>query len=440
MQWADNLDALPECRCYHGFGGGACEEERNVCTNECSGRGKCKDSFCHCDVPYWGVGCARSRAYPPQNVSLANPTNFKIYMYDLPAYVAYQQGPSGWQGHDPIYIAYQYFLDSLIKSNVRTEDPSEAHLFFLPALTYAYTSNLGNPNLHVTRVVDYVREEFPYWNRTDGRDHIVWTPGDRSSCLLESPEAKSLIKLTHFGYFDHTAEGKNYSMVLNVPNKDWGCYHPLRDVNVPPFLPNGGRVARETYVERINSIERPLPDRKELFFFAGGFRPNDFEYSGRTRHIIAEYIPKWNDTDFRVVEGSIPDYEETLRRTQFCLAPYGHGWGIRIVSIMSTGCVPVIIQEHVYQPYEDILPYEEFSIRLNNEDIPRLPSILRSISPQQLAALQAGVAKYWPALIWEAEFGGKAFDYAILALRRRHIHLKSKYYGRHSADLFRKSS
>jgi len=329
------------------------------------------------------------------------------------------------------------FLDSLMKSYVRTEDPSEAHLFLLPALTYAYAGNLGNPNFHVTRTINYVREEFPYWNRTGGRDHIIWTPGDRGSCLLESPEARALIKLTHFGYFDHTVAEKD-AMVINVPNKDWGCYHPLRDVSMPPFLLPGGRDARETFVERKNSMT--LPDRKELFFFAGGFRLEDSEYSGGTRQLIAAYLPKWNDTEMRIVDGRIADYEETLRSTKFCFAPYGHGYGMRLISAMTCGCIPVIIQEHVYQPYEEVLPYEEFSIRLDNEDIPRLPSILRSISPQQLAALQVGVAKYWPAMIWEAEFGGKAFDYAILALRRRYLHLKSKYYGRHSADLFRKLS
>jgi hypothetical protein len=331
------------------------------------------------------------------------------------------------------------FLSSLLKKGVRTEDPSEAHLFFLPALTYAYTSNLGDPDGHVTRVINYVRENFPYWNRNNGRDHMVWVPADRSSCYLESPEAKSLIKLTHFGYFDHTPSDQ-YRMVLSVPNHIWGCYHPLRDVVMPPHLYNGSSIARETYIERENSLENPLPERNNLFFFAGGFRPEDYEYSGGTRHIIAENLPKWNDPDFQIVEGYVKHYEETLRKTIFCLAPYGHGYGMRLISSMVTGCVPVIIQEHVYQPYEEILPYEEFSIRLNNEDLPRLPSILRSITPEQLAALQAGVAKYWPAFVWEEEGepGGRAFEYALLALRRRHMHLKSKYYGRHSADMFRK--
>ncbi len=39
---------------------------------------------------------------------------------------------------------------------------------------------------------------------------------------------------------------------------------------------------------------------------------------------------------------------------------------------MANGCVPVVIQDHVYQPYESVLPYQEFSIRLAKSDIPKV--------------------------------------------------------------------
>ena len=38
---------------------------------------------------------------------------------------------------------------------------------------------------------------------------------------------------------------------------------------------------------------------------------------------------------------------------------------------------PLLPQDHVAQPYEDLLPYEDFSLRLNNGDLPRLREILR---------------------------------------------------------------
>jgi len=64
------------------------------------------------------------------------------------------------------------FLTQFLTSAVRTEDPAEANLFFVPAFTYAYTGNLGNPNDHFHFVVQHISQRYPYWNRSSGLDHI----------------------------------------------------------------------------------------------------------------------------------------------------------------------------------------------------------------------------------------------------------------------------
>jgi hypothetical protein len=64
------------------------------------------------------------------------------------------------------------FLTQFLTSAVRTEDPAEANLFFVPAFTYAYTGNLGNPNDHFHFVVQHISQRYPYWNSSSGLDHI----------------------------------------------------------------------------------------------------------------------------------------------------------------------------------------------------------------------------------------------------------------------------
>lgn len=98
---------------------------------------------------------------------------------------------------------------------------------------------------------------------------------------------------------------------------------------------------------------------------------------------------------------------------------------IQLAVIMITWVV--ITQDHVHQYFEDILPYEQFSIRLSNADIPRLPAILRTVSDEQYARLLAGVEKYHRAFLWDLDAGGQAFDYTILALRRRYLAIKAAY-------------
>jgi hypothetical protein len=122
------------------------------------------------------------------------------------------------------------------------------------------------------------------------------------------------------------------------------------------------------------------------------------------------------------------------------------------------GCVPLIVQEQVFQPFEDVshcaarlacsagiwllapvdapttplvcvqlLPYEEFSVRLNNEDLPHLREILRSITDEQYRQLLVGLVRYRHAFAWQVELGGRAFDYTIAALRRRYMNINAMY-------------
>jgi hypothetical protein len=122
-----------------------------------------------------------------------------------------------------------------------------------------------------------------------------------------------------------------------------------------------------------------------------------------------------------VLSRQVPDMGAEMRRAKFCLTPAGHGWGIRIVHAMATGCVPLIIQDGVHQPFDDVLPYHEFALRLPQADIPRLDDILRSVTPTELALLQRGVRRFHRAFIWGTEGGegGEAFHWVVKSLQRR---------------------
>jgi hypothetical protein len=70
------------------FGCNHCRDlQRDTCPNSCSGRGTCKQGFCHCDLGYFGRDCSRSRAYHPPLLGPDHPVPYgqlKIYMYELP--------------------------------------------------------------------------------------------------------------------------------------------------------------------------------------------------------------------------------------------------------------------------------------------------------------------------------------------------------------------
>ncbi len=61
------------------------------CANNCSGHGVCHRGFCHCEPPWYGIGCTSQGAHKPQSAA-PPPHRLRIYMYDLPSSVAFQDG------------------------------------------------------------------------------------------------------------------------------------------------------------------------------------------------------------------------------------------------------------------------------------------------------------------------------------------------------------
>jgi hypothetical protein len=94
----------------------------------------------------------------------------------------------------------------------------------------------------------------------------------------------------------------------------------------------------------------------------------------------------------------------------------GSGFGIRLSIAMVHGCIPVIIQDHVYQPYETIAPYEQFSVRVAKKDIPDLVPILRGVSEQEQEGMRLKMAEHYRAFVWEPHLDGMAYNYTITVL------------------------
>ena len=93
-------------------------------------------------------------------------------------------------------------------------------------------------------------------------------------------------------------------------------------------------------------------------------------------------------------------HDDLLSKSRFCLAPSAEGFGNRLSISVLAGCVPVIIQPTVLQPFHDVLPYARFALVLNFEDIPRLHERLALISPAQHSEMRRQLALHLPAFVW----------------------------------------
>ena len=87
------------------------------------------------------------------------------------------------------------------------------------------------------------------------------------------------------------------------------------------------------------------------------------------------------------------EYAKRLRTSVFCGAFPGDGWSGGISSAVLAGCVPVIVMDGIDLPFENVLHYPAFSVRVAEADLPQLPRILRAIPPDRVAELQANLRR-----------------------------------------------
>jgi len=103
------------------------------------------------------------------------------------------------------------------------------------------------------------------------------------------------------------------------------------------------------------------------------------------------------------VQGT-PTYELDFIRSNFCLGATGGGWGKRSTLATMLGCTPVLTTPGVYQPFEPEMNWDDFSVRVSDEELPRLPQILDAHKPTtEIMQRMACAARH---LRWSAFYGG----------------------------------
>lgn len=87
-------------------------------------------------------------------------------------------------------------------------------------------------------------------------------------------------------------------------------------------------------------------------------------YSRGVRAKIKEYYER--DPLFYIQEGGSANYHMELTQSVFCLAPLGFAsWSGRMFDSIMMGCIPVIISDGLVAPYEDLLDYRTFAIKVS---------------------------------------------------------------------------
>ncbi|XP_012567804.1 uncharacterized protein [Cicer arietinum] len=482
-----------ECHCpYDGFMGRFCEVPvQYVCINQCSRHGQCRGGFCQCDNGWYGADCSTpsmissigewpswlrpSRVDVPHNIDFSeklfnlNVVVAKkrplIYIYDLPPEfnslllegrqykgecvnrIYDENNATIWTQY--LYGAQLAIYESLLASPHRTLNGEEADFFFVPVLDSCIISGAGfSPHLSLQKhmglrsslalefyknAYNHIVEQYPYWNRSSGRDHIWFFSWDEGACYAPKEIWNSMM-LVHWG---NTNTKHKHSTTAYWPD-NWDkissnrrgihpCFDPHKDLVLPAWK------LHDADVLKLKLWTRPRQKRKTLFYFNGNLgsaylngRPEPLYSMGIRQKLAEEFgssptkdgkLGKQQAEDVIVTSVSTDDYDLELGNSVFCGVFPGDGWSGRMEDSVLQGCIPVIIQDGIFLPYENVLNYDNVVVRIPEEELPNMINILRGINNTKIDLMQANVQKirqrflYRDCVILEAERQKAAFGY-----------------------------
>ncbi|XP_021857927.1 probable glycosyltransferase At5g03795 isoform X1 [Spinacia oleracea] len=284
---------------------------------------------------------------------------FKVYVYEEGESPLFHNGPC-----KSIYSSEGNFIHLMeINHQFRTKNPNKAHVFFLPfsvsmMVTFLYQPHLRNLDFISNTVIDYIHvisNKYPYWNRSLAADHFML------SCHDWGPIAS----------FSVPNLKENSIRVLCNANTSEG-FQPRKDVSLPEINLQTGAID--------GFVGGPSPSHRSILaFFAGGNH-------GPIRPFLLEHWGNKTDQDMRI-HTYLPknvSYYDMLRNSKFCICPSGYEVASpRVVEAIYTGCVPVLISDNYVPPFNDVLNWKAFSVEVSVKDIPKLKTILLSISTRR---------------------------------------------------------
>ncbi|WOK95473.1 hypothetical protein Cni_G04180 [Canna indica] len=473
--YASKVNYKVECDCKYDCAlGQFCEIPTScTCINQCSGHGHCRGGFCECDRDYYGIDCSIPSAsstvqeWPawlrPVKVNLPEkaPINGDlmsikavvkkkrplIYVYDLPPEfnahlfegrhyrfecvnrIYTDKNRTYW--FDQLYGAQMALYESILASPHRTMNAEEADYFYVPVFDSCIMTRAEDAPHFRTKVMnlrsyfnlefykrayDHIVEQYPYWNRSSGRDHIWFFSWDEGACYAPK-EIWNSIMLVHWG---NTNTKHNYSTTAyraddwdKIPSSKRGnhpCFDPEKDLVLPAWKkPEPGAIWAKLWA-------RPRIERTTLFYFNGNLGAayengrREKEYSMGIRQKLAEEFGSSPNKQGKLgrqytVNATVTNirsskYYDELASSLFCGVLPGDGWSGRMEDSILRGCIPVIIQDGIYLPYENVLNYKSFTVRVQEDDIPNLIQILQRFNDTEIDFMLANIRQTWQRFLY----------------------------------------
>ncbi|CAN0898956.1 Probable glucuronoxylan glucuronosyltransferase IRX7 [Linum grandiflorum] len=309
--------------------------------------------------------------------------DLKIFVYELPP-----EFNSDWLSNHRCsnhLFASEVAIHKAIANDqdVRTYDPYEADFFFVPVYVSCNFSKIngfpaiGHARSLISSAIRLISSDYPFWNRSQGADHIFVASHDFGSCF-HTLEDRAIE--------DGVPEFMRRSIVLQTFGVKYR--HPCQEVDnvvIPPYVsPESVRRTLE---------KAPVTGRRDIWaFFRGKMEVHPKNVSGRyySKKVRTAIWRKFNgDRRFYLQRQRFSGYQSEIVRSTFCLCPLGWApWSPRLVESVALGCVPVIIADGIRLPFREAVPWPEISLTVAEKDVEKLGEILEHVAATNLSRIQ----------------------------------------------------
>ncbi|MED6108209.1 putative glucuronoxylan glucuronosyltransferase irx7 [Stylosanthes scabra] len=309
--------------------------------------------------------------------------NMKVFIYDLPS-----KYNTDWLTNERcsthLFASEVAIHRALLTSEFRTFDPHQADFFFVPVyVSCSFSTMNGFPSIShartlISSAVQLISTQHPFWNRTNGSDHVFVASHDFGACFHSLED----VAMQH-----GIPETMKNSIVLQTFGVEY--QHPCQQVEnvvIPPYV--SPESVRNTLAK--NSLAN---GRRDIFaFFRGKMEVHPKNITGRfySKRVRTAIWRKFSgDRRFYLKRHRFAGYQSEIARSVFCLCPLGWApWSPRLVESVLLGCVPVIISDGIRLPFSSAVRWPDISVRVAEKDVGKLGRILERVAATNLTAIQ----------------------------------------------------
>lgn len=305
--------------------------------------------------------------------------------------------------HGDIIFSLQSIHQFLKRHSVSS--PEQAKLYFIPVYTeqlyhslklnqdLSHQDSLAKTSALVLEAIHWVKQTFPFWNRTNGLNHFMAFTLDHGRC-----HSLAGLGASDFGdLFSIQLSGD--ILMRDFETGLWHCYRPGRDILIP------------TKTEDDFTIEDAVsPQRHRSISVLYRFTPGGHGAYGSLRTQLLE-AQRENPIPYaREGWASIEQTYDDMRRALFCVCPPGIAQHtLRVFRSIISGCIPVTFFKGNDMPFQSFLgvEYPRFSVNINPDEAHLLPIILKGLlaEHQVIVRMQRSLQKVQKLVIFDYENG-----------------------------------